>query len=60
MTKSCLPVLALVAVADNAGGLGGRGISMRAGASGRGTIVNDGTGDASNVDGGVSGSTQTR
>lgn len=59
MTKSCLPVLALVALLTMPEILEGAAISMRAGASGRGTIVNDGTGDASNVDGGVSGSTST-
>ena len=59
MTKSCLPVLALVAVLTMPEVLEGATISMRSGASGRGTIVNDGTGDASNVDGGVSGSTST-
>ncbi len=34
-------------------------ISLKTGASGRGTIVNDGSGDASNVDGGVSGTTSS-
>jgi hypothetical protein len=53
---SALVLAAAVSVASSAEAAA---IKMKAGASGKGTIVNDGTGDASNTDGGVSGSTST-
>ena len=60
LSKACRPLVAASALLLLISGTAqAAAISMRAGASGRGTIVNDGTGDASNTDGGVSGSTST-
>jgi len=57
--KSSLPVLAFAVVLALPAAADAARISVRAGSSGSGTIINDGSGDASNTDGGVSGSTST-